>query len=269
MRTTVLTNLMKSVLILLLLASVGVGCSKKEVKKQNPHQALTPIDTTPVDGVDETTVYAGGTAPVDSFSPQLLEEYAGRRINDPKNLRVTLDVFNVADTGKPKQYGGTFKIIYEDGTWGTISGNFESGTSEHDTRYNKFYATGGVDKKLKLFFQDGLGSVIVSIEPININDLETKYKGRVYFRNFDAGICANPPPYMLPQCNVQSQQKCWNISLGPYDCRAYLHDGHVRPDIIDVPGFGSRPSEYSGPGYKQLFTFTNMDLNAALNVNLD
>lgn len=268
MRTTILNQIMKSVLLMLLAMSVGIGCSKKEVK-QNLQQNLIPDDTEEIEDIDETTVYQGGTAPVDSFSQSLLEEYAGRRINNPKNLRVTLDVFNVADPGKAKQYGGSFKITYEEDTHGTVSGNFESGTSEHDTRYNKFYATGGVDQKLKLFFQDGLGSIIVSIEPIDLNDIETKYKGRVYFKNFDAGICANPPPYMLPQCNVQAPQKCWNISLGPYDCRAYLSGGSVRPDIVDLPGFGSRPSGYSGPGYKQLFTFTNMNLDAALNTNLD
>jgi len=218
-------------------------------------------------------VYDGGTAPVDSFSQSLLETYAGRRINNPKNLRVTLNVFNVADSGKPAQYGdvgGGFKITYEEaitGTVRTVSGVFSAGSSIDDTKYNKYYNTGGV-QKLKLFFQDNLGAIIVSIEPINVNDLDTKYKGRVYFRNFDFGLCANPPPYMPAQCNVQAPKKCWNISLGPYDCRAYMSGDSVRPDIVDLPGFGSKPSGYNGPGYQQLFTFTNMDLGKALNAGL-
>lgn len=261
-------NLMKSMLIMALALSVTVGCSKKETKKMM--DKTIPADTEEIPTVTETTIYDGGTAPVDSFSQSLLETYAGRRINNPKNLRVTLDVFNVADAGKTKQYGGTFKITYEEDYNGgvrTVSGNFNSGTSIDDTKYNKTFHTGGVDK-VKLFFQDNLGSIIVSIEPININDLETRYKGRVYFKNFDFGICANPPPYMVAQCNVQAPKKCWNISLGPYDCRAYMSGNSVRPDIVDLPGFGSRPSGYNGPGYQQLFTFTNMDLDKALNVGL-
>lgn len=268
MKSSILNNLMKSTLMMLLALSVSVGCSKKEVKQTQ--DKTIPADTVDVPSVTETTVYAGGTAPVDSFSQSLLETYAGRRINNPKNLRVTLDVFNVADAGKTKQYGGTFKITYEEDYNGgvrTVSGNFDSGTSIDDTKYNKTFHTGGVDK-VKLFFQDNLGAIVVSIEPININDLETKFKGRVYFKNFDFGICANPPPYMPAQCNVQAPKKCWNISLGPYDCRAYMSGDSVRPDIVDLPGFGSRPSGYSGPGYQQLFTFTNMDLDAGLNVGL-
>lgn len=268
MEKGLLNNLMKSTLIMALALSVSVSCSKKETKQTQ--DKTIPEDTQDVPGVTPTTVYDGGTAPVDSFSQSLLEAYAGRRINNPQNLRVTLDVFNVADTGKTKQYGGTFKITYEEsynGGWRTVSGNFQSGTSINDTKFNKTYHTGGVDK-VKLFFQDNLGSIIVSIEPINVNDLETKYKGRVYFRNFDFGVCANPPPYMAAQCNQQSSLKCWNISAGPYDCRAYLSGGSVRPDIVDLPGFGSDPDGYNGPGYQQLFTFTNMDLDKAMNVDL-
>lgn len=191
-------------------------------------------------------------------------------------MRVTLDAFNVA-SGSTPQYGGTFKITYEESCSGTsngcngskrtVSGNFNSGTSEYDTRYNKTYFTGGVDK-VKLFFQDPMGAIIVSIEPISVNDFETKFKGTVYFRNFDLGVCSNPPPWMPPQCNVQAPQKCWNISAGPYDCRAYLSNDAVRPDIVDLPGFGSRQQGYNGDGYKVLFTFTNMDLDAALNTGL-
>lgn len=267
MKNAFLHNLLKSMLVVALAVTANVGCSKKETKSStyNP----IPEDTESVGGVGNVT-YAGGTAPVDSFSQSLLETYAGRRINSPKNLRVTLDVFNVADSGATPQYGGTFKITYEESYNGgtrTVSGNFNSGTSIHDTKYNKTYNTGGVDK-VKLFFQDNLGAIIVSIEPINVNDLETKFKGRVYFRNFDFGVCSNPPPWMGATCNVQSPQKCWNISAGPYDCRAYMSGGKVRPDIVDLPGFGSDPDGYNGPGYQQLFTFTNMDLDAALNTGL-
>jgi hypothetical protein len=266
MKNALLNNLMKSTLVMVLALSVTVGCSKKETKKD----PTIPADTQIVPGVTPQTVYSGGTAPVDSFSQSLLETYAGRRINNPTNLRVTLDVFNVANAGSPKQYGGTFKITYEEaynGSTRTVTGNFNSGTSIEDTKYNKTYHTGGVDK-VKLFFQDSLGAIVVSVEPINVNDLETKFKGRVYFRNFDFGVCANPPPWMGSTCNVQSPAKCWNISLGPYDCRAYMSSDKVRPDIVDLPGFGSTPSGYNGPGYMQLFTFTNMDLDAALNTNL-
>lgn len=270
MKNVFLSNLIKSTLIMAMALSVSVGCSKKETKGGGGDPTI-PGDTTTIPGT-ATITYSGGTAPVDSFSLSLLEAYAGRRINSPTNIRVTLDVFNVANTGATKQYGGTFKISYEEvynGSTRTVTGTFNSGTSLDDTKYNKYYNTGGVEK-VKLFFQDSLGGLVVSVEPINVNDLETKFKGRVYFRNFDFGVCSNPSYNMPASCNVQSPyKKCWNISEGPYDCRAYMSSGNVRPDIVDLPGFGSRPGGYNGPGYQQLFTFTNMDLNAALNVALD
>ena len=268
MKKVVLSNLYKSTLLLLLAVSVSVGCSKKETKGYGKDSTV-PEDTQNVDGTLPS--YSGGTAPVDSFSLSTLEAYAGRRINNPKNLRVTLDVFNVANTGSTKQYGGTFKISYEEAYGSgqrTVVDSFDSDTSLRDTQYNKFYNTGGT-QKLKLFFQDHLGGIIVSIEAINVNDLETKFKGRVYYRNFDFGVCANPAPWQQPYCDGQLESKCWNISEGPYDCRAYMSGGKVRPDIVDLPGFGSDPDGYNGPGYKQLFTFTNMDLDAALNTALD
>ena len=267
MKNAILSNILKTTLIMAMALSVSVGCSKKETKSAGSGDGTIPTDTTET---GNNTTYSGGTAPVNSFSPSLLETYAGRSINNPQNLRVTLDVFNVADTGKPKQYGGTFKISYEEtynNTTRTVTGTFNSGTSINDTKYNKFYNTGGVTK-LKLFFQDNLGAIVVSIEPISVNDLETKYKGRVYFRNFDFGVC-QPGLFQPSYCNVQSPSKCWNISAGPYDCRAYMYSGNVRPDIVDLPGFGSKPDGYDGPGYQQLFTFTDMDLDAALNVDLD
>ncbi|MES2769634.1 MAG: hypothetical protein V4596_10870 [Bdellovibrionota bacterium] len=266
MKNAFLHNLLKSTLVMALALSATAGCSKKETKKAADN---IPDDTQGVDDAGNV-VYDGGTAPVDSFSLSLLETYAGRRINNPKNLRITLDVFNVANTGATKQYGGTFKISYEESYNGgtrTVSGNFNSGTSIQDTRYNKFYNTGGTEK-LKLFFQDNLGAIIVSVEAINVNDLETKYKGRVYFRNFDFGVCSNPPPWMAAQCNIQSPSKCWNISAGPYDCRAYMSGKNVKPDAVDLPGYGSDPDGYNGPGYQQLFTITNLDIDEALNQGL-
>lgn len=278
MKTVLKSNLYKSTLILLLALSVSVGCSKKQTKGSGADTTI-PTDTQVVTGTLPT--YSGGTAPVDSFSLSTLEAYAGRRINNPQNLRVTLDVFNVADPGKTKQYGDTgvgFKIAYEEtctghtggcnGSVRTVEGRFTAGSSIEDTKYNKLYRTGGADK-YKFFFQDNLGGIIVSIEAINVNDIETKYKGRVYYRNFDFGVCSNPGYDQLPPvCNVQSPSKCWNISAGPYDCRAYMNGGKVRPDIVDLPGFGSTPDGYKGPGYQQLFTFTAMDIDAALNTGL-
>lgn len=265
MKPAVLDNLIKSSLLVVMALFVSVGCAKKETRSNNQ----IPPDTKPV--APGQVVYSGGTAPVDSFSPSVLEAYAGRSINNPRNLRVTLDVYNVANEGQPKQYGGTFKITYEEDYNGgvrTVTGTFNSGTSIYDTTYNKYYNTGGT-QKLKLFFQDSLGGLVVSIEAMNVNDLETKYKGRVYFRNFDFGVCANPVPGLPPVCNPTQPKKCWHISEGPYSCRAYLNGGQVRPDIVDLPGFGDRQYGYSGPGYQQLFTFTDMDLNAALNADLD
>lgn len=270
MKNAFLHNLLKTMLVAAIAVSATVGCSKKETKSSGKK------DTVYVDGATNVNYDGTGTAPVDSYSQSLLEDYAGRRVNNPKNIRVSLDAWNVS-SGSIPQYGGTFKITYEESCSGTsngcngskrtVSGTFNSGASEYDTRYNKTYFTGGIDK-VKLFFQDQMGGIIVSIEPIAVNDIETKFKGTVYYRNFDLGVCSKPGFWMYPQCNVQAPQKCWNISAGPYDCRAYLSGDSVRPDIVDLPGFGSKQDGYNGQGYKVLFTFTNMDLGVALDTTL-
>jgi len=230
-----------------------VGCSKKESSGSG---AVTNNNAvTPVAGGSNTNFVP------DSFA--IFNSFAGRTVVNPTGFAVNLNVFNVADPGHTAQYGGQFTISYlENGIQKTDT--FSSGTSVFETQYNKWATTGG-SSKLKLFFQDALGGVIVILRQVVINDFTYTLQGDVYFRNFDLGICQQPPEWLPPQCQQQSGYKCWNISAGPYDCRAFLSSGNVRPDIVDAPGFGDHQGGYAGPGWQHLGTFTGLDLSTALN----
>ncbi len=256
-------NIVKQITLVAFVAVLAMGCSKKDGGGGTP----PPTNNTPNPGDGGNggtgTVTSGAVADLQIVSHATLEDYAGRRISTPSNIKVHLDVFDV--TQGSSQYGGNLKISYvENGR--TVTGTFSSGTSNHDTRYNKWVTTGGV-QKLKLMFQDRLGAIVVIIDN-QVNDLGL-WRGEIYYRNFDFGVCANPPFYGAPICNVQSTLKCWNITAGPYDCRSFMSGDSMRPDLIDLPGYGSsyrhQGTTYPRKGFQKLGTFTNLDLANALN----
>lgn len=275
MKTLTKTKIATMVLLLVL----SIGCSKKsstmnvpgpgnpDAVPQNPGTATCGAGVTYASGATATLTLPDVSfdSSLGIYRSQIFEKYAGRLVNlgclNPA-INVNMDTFNVQDPGHTPQYGGLFKIgRVENGN--SVIGTFSSGTSIDETKFNKWYSTGGA-QKLKLFFQDTSGGVIVILKQVVINDMSVTYQGDVYFRNFDFGVCANPPPWGSPQCNVQSPyKKCWDISAGPYSCRAFLSGNNVRPDIIDLPGFGDHQSGYTGPGYLKLGTFVGMDANLA------
>lgn len=78
MKNAFLHNLLKTMLVAAIAVSATVGCSKKETKSSGNK------DRVYVDVPNSATYNGTGTAPVDSYSQSLFEEYAGRRVNNPK-----------------------------------------------------------------------------------------------------------------------------------------------------------------------------------------
>lgn len=253
-------NMVKHITMVALLSVLAMGCSKK-IQSADPAATNTNTDTSN----QNPTPTSGAVADLQIVSHAVLEEYAGRRINTVTDVKIWIDTFDVTEGSN--QYGGVLKISYiENGN--LVTGTFDSGTSTYDTRYNKWVTTGGT-QKLKLMFQDNLGAIVVEIDN-QTNDLGL-WKGDVYFRNFDFGVCANPPFYGSPVCNVQSPQKCWNITAGPYDCRSFMSGNTMSPSTVDLPGYGSTYSHqgvtYPRKGYQKLGSFYNLNVQAAINAN--
>ncbi len=271
-------TLLKHLMLVLMVVATGVGCSKSKTKQST--QETTPnIPGTGDNGglAQNPSFVSGSTVALTPVSISRFEDFAGRYVNNITDLQINVDVFDVSSSDD--RYGGTIKMTYkENGVWRNPVVTFNSGTSMNDTRYNKWFTVAG-KQKFKAMFQDSVGAIILVIED-STNDFGT-FNGKIYYRNFDFSVCSDPAFYQAPICNQQSSLKCWNIRTGPYDCRAYMtnvgcapddkdeYGKCMRPDIVDLPGFGSTPYGYSGAGYQLLGTFTNLDITKALNLGLE
>lgn len=172
----------------------------------------------------------------------VLENYYGGALNLPAGpvlgVKLNMDFKGIAGTGT---YKGNIKIAYLEGA-NYHEGSFISGPQDADNVFNKFDNNGQL--YFKAFVQDVKGALIIVMDNISPAGVAS---GRVYFRNF------NILPYQNP---VQGNLVCWRLSAGPYDCRDYLSGNSIYPSRTDS----------LGSYYTELGRFSNMSLNAALNM---
>jgi len=79
----------------------------------------------------------------------------------------------------------------------------------------------------KGFFEDKYGAIVVVIDrTLSLGDGQAAQfiGGSIWFQNF--------PEVTYPYSPYASRQgilkTCWEITMGPYDCRTFLDDGKVR-----------------------------------------
>lgn len=245
----------KNILVAFVGLAVLAGCAK-EKKKETP-----PADTPPVVEVPQGPYVPPGNGPGQGpgsnwewgGSAELkitgsdqraknkrMGEYTGRPMNSPKDIRL-----NVNLTKAGNGYGGVVTISYVDNGY-QEEGYFTSGSSEKEVQFNIWqhkdnkYAYHG-------FFEDFLGGLIVVIDEwIDLGDgkgPEDLLGGKVYFKNFGLTYAPHPPT------------RCWFVSLGPYDCRAWKTDRSV----------DTTRSIYPDSDYVELGSFAGMVLSEAFN----
>lgn len=254
----------RSLIALLALVLVTSACSsdKKDMSGGNPQNPTGTFPPPPPPGGTpiEPTYNSGSTADLTIVSNAVLEQYTGRVPNNPSNFKINVDMTHVSGTS-PKQYGGSVKISYREtnssGQYVYYQGHFISGGSTYDTRYNKHITSGSQNGWFKSFFEDLMGGLIIVVDQVNVIDEDLTYwSGRVYFKNFQCGRNPWDPP-----CNWERPKRCWNISIGPYDCAAFKSGGlngdgswKINTAIRQYP-----------EGYTLLGTFNNLEKNEALN----
>lgn len=250
--------------MLLLLATLVVtnGCGNKAMN--NNSNNLQPYVS---DGSHDTTFTinnAGATVDLTLVSVETLEAFWGRGLGDVKNVKLNVNLRNLEAAGSNiGTFGGKIQISFDEiatdvngNATGTIGhgGNFDAGQTIYDAQFNKWYAG-----DFKSFSQDSLGAVIVTIDQ-ETNDLNV-WGGHVYFKNFNFNICSSHWPYYCapqPMRTDGSLVKCWFIGGGsPYDCRSYLSNNSVRPDLVATPN----------NGYTLIGAFSNIDIKKALGIN--
>jgi len=194
-----------------------------------------------------------------------------QRASEPTTLGgvITVDLrddtgatVNSVDDLQGLAFGGTVKIRYSerltDGTIRTREAVLNSGNSTRDIRFNKFVTTNG-KLHFKAFFQDQYGAIVLVGDAVT----DTGYaSGRVYYHNFPQTAAVQGP-----------NEKCWNITRGPYDCRDFLinidDEGHSTSDIHEMivsTGESMNPYRVDGEAYyKLLGRFSGLYAPAALN----
>ncbi len=144
----------------------------------------------------------------------VIEKYTGRLFNKISDPRININL-NRTTSGN---YAGSVTIYYyEDSPTSDDKvyrgSKFSSGNLNSDVVYNNYIWH---DRKpyFKAFFEDKEGALILVGHAID--DLGV-WGGRIYFKNFKCGRNIWEPP-----CNFHKPNRCWNIQIGPYECRDFL-----------------------------------------------
>lgn len=240
-------NTFMGILSLLIFAT---GCAKEKKRQSEvppveppvvevPQGPYVPPGTGPGEGPGDDWEW-GGSAELKIQSLGRMSEYTKRPMNNPKDIRI-----NVNLTKSGNGYGGVVTISYVD-NGRQEQGYFTSGSSEKEVQYNIWQHKDGL-YAYHGFFEDFIGGLVLVIDQwVDLGDgkgPENRVGGKVYFKNFDMTYAPHPPT------------RCWFVSLGPYDCRAWKTDR----------GVDTTRAIYPDSGYLELGSFTGMKLNEAFN----
>lgn len=243
---------MKRLTLLLAVLVMTASCGHKdEVNLNPPPNGAVPIPPS-------------GTVPVDPDAIDLstdatkLSEFAKWPLNNPTDIKLKIDLTDLGapSAGAATRYGGSLRISFQDSGY-YISSGFTTGGSQSDARYNYWMVKDG-KSLFRAFFEDqgrpmkkvSGGVVLVIDESNDLGDGATDplASGSIWYLNFEDSYAP------------QTDKRCWFVSLGPYDCRAFLDgSGNINMGTRIFPEMRTL-STGAQPGYKKLGTFTNLNL---------
>ena len=237
------------VLIMALAASLmTLGCASESGKKKKattppvvdiPDGPFVPDGSGPGSGPGDQWQF-GGTAALDVPDLSVFQTYTNRVMNDPQDVRINI---NLKQYGNG--YGGTVTIAYTDNGI-SYQGYFTSGTTKKEVKYNIWF-TKNNKGVWHGFFEDFLGAIVVVIDDVidlgDGNGPDDKVGGSVWFKNFGLTYAPHPPT------------RCWFVSIGPYDCRAWKSGDGVNTTKAINPD----------SGYVKLGEFEDLSLEDAFN----
>ena len=248
---------MKSTIGLLTTTLMIVGCGSSG--SSNPPAATTPttalgnttapyVPTTTGVGANPGSNFAyGGTANFTFANSNAYYLYTGRYSNNLSNVVVNL---NLTQQPPGNYFGGTVTVQYTDNGLTHVS-YFTGGNSNADSRYNVVYPFDNGRNAFHGIFEDYKGAIVVVVNPVAATSSTSLgdgvgtsgSSGSVYFKNFSITYADHPPSY------------CWFVSIGPYDCRAWIQDNGINTFRTLLPD----------NGYQQLGTFTGLNISSAFN----
>ena len=154
-------------------------------------------------------------------------------------------------------------IKYTYGATTMVTNPYSDSAITNDARYNVQFA----DKTWHGFFDGrGVRAFIIVVDAIEGGEegdgAPLTGRGSIYFRNHtnNPEYCANPYPGMSNEdyyaaCAPLPPSPCWNVSLGPYDCRAWKSGN----------GVNTYQSLRPGSEYTKLGDFSGLNLSTSFN----
>jgi hypothetical protein len=169
--------------------------------------------------------------------------------NNPTNVTISLNVASSSDSVVISYVDGG--IVHQAGL-GTVHPN----GSTSDKSFNKWYTDSSTNKQVwKGFFQDQYGAIVIIIDKfISQGDGQAGniVGGSIWFQNFNR---------YYPNYGTQGPLKmCWQISMGPYDCRSFLVNDNVSPASSLYP---NNHGPDANMNYEKLGDFTGISKSAA------
>lgn len=197
-----------------------VGCSKENQARDlaptqpNPGIQATPTPPTQTCGTNCNGNYSGSTVELrldggQTNSPLLAEFFYNSNPNAPTNIRINIDIRRTRDSVIVSYFEAGKLVEAGMGTQHPTS-NVQNAT------YNQWYSQNG-QIFWKGFFQDKYGAMVLVIDrALSQGDGQppSVVGGSIWFQNFDRNFPNNPEQGPLSMC--------WQITLGPYDCRTFL-----------------------------------------------
>lgn len=219
-------------LVLTLIAAVlllNAGCAKEKATSVPPGETppgtcrgctndgggtTTPVPTPPPNDGSTPINYSGGTADLRASTSMLAKMFFNSNPNNPTNIRINVDISNTSEA---------VIVSYTDGGK-TVQAKF--GTSHPYSGVQNAMYNGWVNQDGKSvwkgFFQDEHGAIILIVDRISgTGDGTANYVGgSIWFQNFNRYYPNNPTQGPL--------KMCWEIQMGPYDCRSFLVGDNVQ-----------------------------------------
>jgi hypothetical protein len=250
---------------------MAVGCSSGNMAKPlDAQQALTPADNcrggcVPAVGASDTPAAPASTGTGDDPSTTgydsgstaaltlsggtstLAQMFYNSNPNNPTNVRVNINLQRQTDS---------VIISYVDGGRVVEAGvgvvHPYSGISR--AQFNGWVNQNG-KSVYKAFFQDSYGAVVLIIDKmLSQGDGQPGefMGGSVWFQNFNR---------YYPNAPLQGNEKmCWEISMGPYDCRTFLVGDTVSMGSSQYP---NNKGPNANSNYVKLGDFSGISRKAA------
>jgi hypothetical protein len=259
---------LKTALMMMLMVVSLIGCAKQKayVSPEIPVDDRAEDEVPP--GEEETPQYATNTVALDNVSTSTLRQFFFKNPpNNPTNIRVYVDVANDGEG-----YAGELKIQFDDNgiTRQAVVRSQHPYSNISDASLNKWFTWNGKNS-FHGIYQDAYGAVVLVVDnQLSLGDGSGSaiLSGSVWFQNFGYTGASQGP-----------QKMCWEIQIGPYDCRTFLQGGvDAKYDRAVVDTYsslypttktlgGDATSGYGGnrPNYVKLGTFSGLLRSQAFN----